>query len=423
MAGRLKRIKNLIVAFFSSALLLVPTNLAFATGSMNVSKDTIVIEKGKSSSFVVTANNAAGRVDLLSGNASIVTAKFPDNTTAIWLDNSNTTVTVTGISVGTTTIKVTATDMTTFDDESLTGNEHVINVTVKEPTPAPTPTPTPTPTPDPTPTPTPEPEKKSDDTEKKTEEPKSTNVKIKSVKIGDFKIENTDTTYKTTVKSDTEEIEIKVDAEDGKATVSGKIGKQKVKEGVNKFTVTVTAEDGTTKKDYTIEVTRPKEGCPTCPTCPAEKTCDPCSSLWMIIAIIEGVLILGVGGYFLFRKLSNDKKDKGTGAGSDGGASDGGGDDVPKDGEGPKDGAEPTNPFLKKAEGGDAAAPTETAKTNPFLNKTETPAPAPVPAAQPAPTPAPAPAPVAPAPAPAPASAPAPAARPLVSNGSKPSVI
>ena len=65
------------------------------------------------------------------------------------------------------------------------------------------------------------------------------------------------TTYDVTVPEDVEKIEVYATAQDSKATLSG-TGTKTLKDGLNSFEVTVTAEDGTTKT-YTINVTRKAE--------------------------------------------------------------------------------------------------------------------------------------------------------------------
>ena len=55
-------------------------------------------------------------------------------------------------------------------------------------------------------------------------------------------------------KTDKGTAEIVVTTEDPKATVTGDIGEQPIKNGANNYTFTVTAEDGTTTREYTLRV-------------------------------------------------------------------------------------------------------------------------------------------------------------------------
>ena len=101
-----------------------PINV-FASGSISVNRGSLSIAKGSSSSFVVSANNAAGRVDIYSSNSSV--AKV--STSSSWLDNNSVTVTVTGLNDGNATIIVKITDAATYDEEALSGTRSVsVNV-------------------------------------------------------------------------------------------------------------------------------------------------------------------------------------------------------------------------------------------------------------------------------------------------------
>jgi cobalamin biosynthesis Mg chelatase CobN len=124
---------------------------AMAVGGINVSVGSLSITTGMSVSFAVSASNAAGRVDISSSNSGVARV----STGSTFLDNSSATITVTGVSAGSATITVRATDVTTYDDENISGATRTISVSVSDSAPAPTPTPTPAPTPTPTPTPTP----------------------------------------------------------------------------------------------------------------------------------------------------------------------------------------------------------------------------------------------------------------------------
>ena len=84
----------------------------------------------------------------------------------------------------------------------------------------------------------------------------SKNNNLKSLSITGLtlspKFSASTTEYTAEADSNTEEITIKATTEDSKADVSG-IGTHNVSEGENKFEITVTAENGSTKK-YTIKV-------------------------------------------------------------------------------------------------------------------------------------------------------------------------
>lgn len=121
----MKKLRLLVVTLFCS---FVFTPLVFAAGSIKVSTTNVNVVKGRNATFTITANNAAGRVDVVSSSGLIKLS-----TNSIWLDNNSQAITVTGLSLGSSTITVTLKDVATYDEEVLTGS-YTINVNVKEPT-------------------------------------------------------------------------------------------------------------------------------------------------------------------------------------------------------------------------------------------------------------------------------------------------
>ena len=106
-------------------LLLFPI-VASASGSVTVSTSNLNIALGGSATFTITANNAAGRVDITSSNPSVATV----STSSEYLDKDTKRITVTAHAEGSTAIKIYLTDVTTFDYEILTGRTYTINVNV-----------------------------------------------------------------------------------------------------------------------------------------------------------------------------------------------------------------------------------------------------------------------------------------------------
>ena len=100
--------------------------------------------------------------------------------------------------------------------------------------------------------------KKTNNNKTKKEETKSGNNNLSRYEIENFKIspefDKNTTDYTLTVPYGTKEIRIIEETEDNKASVSGDDGTIEVKEGENKFSTTVTAEDGS-KKTYNITIT------------------------------------------------------------------------------------------------------------------------------------------------------------------------
>ena len=221
----------------------------FAAGNMVVSTGSISLTTGGSTTFTVSANNAAGRVDISSSNGGVASV----STTSAFLDNSAVTVTVTARAAGSAVIMIRATDMTTYDDESLTGTSRAVSVNVSDPAPAPAPTPAPTPTPTPTPASNPTPAA-------------------------------TPTSNSTTPASSTGENEPA--AEEAKEDPKGVVLDEKLtlesEEDDSKDEVDIPDTDGTSDNGATIDG-------------------------WMVAAIIEGLIIIGLG-VWIFVLLNKNKK-------------------------------------------------------------------------------------------------------------------
>lgn len=92
---------------------------------------------------------------------------------------------------------------------------------------------------------------------------KSSNAYLKSLSIDGYNFNETfnkeDTSYTATVSGEVDKVNISAEVEDtGKATIISGLGKKTLSVGTNTVTVTVQAEDSTTK-DYTITITRSKK--------------------------------------------------------------------------------------------------------------------------------------------------------------------
>lgn len=85
-------------------------------------------------------------------------------------------------------------------------------------------------------------------------------LKNLGIRPNDFKGFNANKlSYNTTVPYETESVEVYATKGHDKQTITG-TGTKKLNVGSNKVDVTVTAEDGTTKKTYTINITRKEKG-------------------------------------------------------------------------------------------------------------------------------------------------------------------
>lgn len=205
--------------------------LISATGNIAVSSTNLTIEKGETATFKVTATNATGKVVMYSNDTSIASI----NKSSEWLDISSVTVTVTGKTVGTTTIYVDLYDAATYDSEELTGT-YSVKVTVIEPE-----------------TST-EPSSSNDNNYYVGEPTLSTVNTLSSLEVEDYELEYLDGEYYLTVGPDVEYLNIIATADDDTATISGD-GKQNLKVGLNELQVFVTSESGS-KKTYVINVTK-----------------------------------------------------------------------------------------------------------------------------------------------------------------------
>ena len=206
-----------------------------ASGNVSVSTSNLSITKGSTASFTISANNAAGRIDISSANSGVASV----STSSLFLDMQSTTVTVTGNSVGTTTIKVYAVDVTTYDDEDLTGKTFTINVTVTEPT-------------------INNNGNKPSTNNSSTNSNLSQNNDIKTLAVDGFDLVKVDNNnYTLSVSNSVTSIIITATAYDAKAKVSGG-GIHKLDVGENNIEIVVTSESGS-KNKINVKVTR-KDG-------------------------------------------------------------------------------------------------------------------------------------------------------------------
>ena len=115
-----------------TAFLLISKIDVYATGSINVSTDSLTITKGQSVTFTISADNAAGNVLIQSSNSNIASVNKSSYFFDTSLGNSSESITVTALNVGTTQINIILDDVGTFSNEELTGTK-VITINVVEP--------------------------------------------------------------------------------------------------------------------------------------------------------------------------------------------------------------------------------------------------------------------------------------------------
>lgn len=206
-----------------------------ASYDVTVTSKTVTV--GNSVTLTIKGNDLAGRFDLSSSNSSV--ASLSNN--SLFIDNNSTSITITAKSVGTATITIIPTDVTAYDNNTITGNK-TITITVKD-----KPTSNPSTggnnsgtTTNPTPT-----------------KKKSTNNYLSSLTIEGYTLDKEfkkdETEYSIMVENDVNKIKINAQLDDSSAKVTG-IGEVEVKEGINKLEIKVTAENGSTRI-YTLNVT------------------------------------------------------------------------------------------------------------------------------------------------------------------------
>lgn len=235
----MKKVKLLV--FSLMMLLLLPISV-FASGSIAPSTRSLSITKGSTATFTISANNAVGKVDISSSNSGIATV----NKSSEWLENNSVTVTVSGVSAGTTTINVRLSDAATFDEEELSGN-YSITVTVKEPS------------------------SNNNNTNKPSNNNNnnrpnnnnnnnklSSNNNVKELNVDGYDLIKVDNhNYELVVNNNVGKIKVNCSVEDSKAKVTG-TGEHELKVGENKIEVIITSESGS-KNNINIKVTR-KDG-------------------------------------------------------------------------------------------------------------------------------------------------------------------
>ena len=206
-----------------------------ASYDVTVTSKTVTV--GNSVTLTIKGNDLAGRFDLSSSNSSV--ANLSNN--SLFIDNNSASITITTKSVGTATITITPTDVTAYDNNTITGNKTITIIVEDKPTSNPSTggnnsgaTTNITPT-----------------------KKKSTNNYLSSLTIEGYTLDKEfkkdETEYSIMVENDVNKIKINAQLDDSSATVTG-IGEVEVKEEINKLEIKVTAEDGSTRI-YTLNVT------------------------------------------------------------------------------------------------------------------------------------------------------------------------
>ncbi len=244
---------------FICTLLVITMMLAFAipamAASVGVSTTSLTIEKGKTATFSISASDAQAWAIVSSANPSIASVNV---TEPVWVENSSSTVTITGKSVGATTITVVFPDAASADGEvDLSGASRTITVNVVEPTTKPVQTTAPT-----TAKPTTKP------TTTKPTTTASTAADLKSLSVDGYSISPKfsagRTSYNMEVPADfAGKLNVKAVPLDSAAKVT--ITGNDITDGKGTIKITVKGTDGTTKT-YRITVAPPAETTTEAPT-------------------------------------------------------------------------------------------------------------------------------------------------------------
>lgn len=204
--------------------------------SCSVSASSTNVTVGSKVTVYVKGSDAIGRFNLRSSNTSVLSGA-----SSVWVENNSSAVTFTANKAGTSTISVSAEPgLSNSQGGEISVGCNSVTIKVSEKT-----------TSKPSTTQKPNTSKPSNNTPAK-----SSNNNLKSLSVEEYelspKFDKGTTDYKLTVKNDVEKINIKAEKDNKEASVTG-LGEKKVSEGMNKFEIVVTAENGY-KKTYKINV-------------------------------------------------------------------------------------------------------------------------------------------------------------------------
>ncbi|MBO5096597.1 MAG: hypothetical protein J6B98_06960 [Bacilli bacterium] len=216
------------IKLFTLITILFPLAVS-AAGGVSVSKTSLNIKKGSTATFTITANNAAGNIVVSSSNPNIAQPSVGST----WIENQTITVTVGGISEGNTTIKISLADISTFDEEVLSGT-YVVNVNVTDASSKPSAPVAPV----------------------APQDNRSNNTNLSKVTINDTEVTKVDNNNYYEVSNFIDKVNIAAVAEDSKSKI-GELGQKDLIVGENAFDIVVTSERGT-KKTHKLIINRSK---------------------------------------------------------------------------------------------------------------------------------------------------------------------
>lgn len=199
---------------------MVLMNGVFAS-SFSISTTSKSVTVGSSTTLTIKASEMAGKFTISTSDSSVVGI----SSSSEWIDNASKGIKLTAKKIGSAKITVTPVDVTDYNGKTITGSKTVTITVNAKPVSKP--------------------------------KVKSSNSYLSSLTIDgyqlDGKFDKETLEYSVTVKEGTEKIKINAQKADSNAKVTG-TGEVSVTEGLNTFSIVVTAENGS-KRTYTLKVT------------------------------------------------------------------------------------------------------------------------------------------------------------------------
>lgn len=217
------------LSIFLITLILFTTKVYAYGYDLSVTSNTVTV--GNSISLNINVSDAAGKFSISSSNSSVVSI----SSSSAWIDNTTQSITLKANKEGTATISVTASDVTSYGGDNVSGTKSVtINVKANS-----------------------APKSSGGGSNNTYTAPKSSNNFLSSLTVDNFKINESfdkeSLEYTLTVPADTEKIKINAQLADSTATLTG-TGEVKVATGTNNLEIVVTAQNGS-KRTYKLIVT------------------------------------------------------------------------------------------------------------------------------------------------------------------------
>lgn len=246
---KLKKVIIMSTILLFSILTFGNINSYAASGSFSVSKSSISLEKGKSTTFTINLKNCEGVFAISSSNTSVATVS---TSRTGWLE-SKATITIKAKAKGTATISVKAEDVADSSAKEVTGTKS-IKVTVTDSSSNTSNKPSTTNNSNNNNNTSNSSNNNNDNNENK----KSNIATLKNLGItpNDFSgFRKMTLNYSVKVPNSVSKVKIYADPTDSKATVTG-TGNKNLKVGKNTFAIKVTAEDKKTTKTYVLNIKR-----------------------------------------------------------------------------------------------------------------------------------------------------------------------